>query len=54
MLKIIRGFLVEEKGQGMVEYGLILAVIAIGVLAVLSGIGTKVVAKIQELSDSII
>lgn len=32
----------EESGQGMVEYGLILALIAVAAIVVLPGIGTKV------------
>ena len=32
----------EEEGQGMVEYALILALIAIAAIAVLPSIGTKI------------
>ena len=32
----------EEEGQGMVEYALILALIAIAAIAILPGIGTKI------------
>lgn len=32
----------EEEGQGMVEYALILALIAIAAIAILPSIGTKI------------
>ena len=32
----------EEEGQGMVEYALILALIAIAAIAVLPGLGNKI------------
>jgi pilus assembly protein Flp/PilA len=41
----------EESGQGMAEYGLILALVAIAVIAVLSGIGdnlTKIFGKVKD------
>jgi pilus assembly protein Flp/PilA len=36
-----RRVVVYERGQGMVEYGLILALVAIGVIAVLVVLGTQ-------------
>jgi len=49
----VRGALNNEKGQGMVEYGLILALVSVVVIVVLSGIGTKLVAKFTEISTSL-
>ena len=37
----MKNFFKDENGQGMVEYGLILALIAIAVIAVLPKIGEK-------------
>jgi len=41
MLERMKGLLIEEEGQGMVEYGLIVGLISIAAIAVFSGIGTK-------------
>ncbi len=35
MLTKIKGLFVEEQGQGMTEYGLVLGVVAIGIIAAL-------------------
>ncbi|MFZ3577021.1 Flp family type IVb pilin [Virgibacillus sp. DJP39] len=35
MMKKLKGLFLEEEGQGMTEYGLVLGVIAVGVVAVL-------------------
>ncbi|QNB46927.1 Flp family type IVb pilin [Thermanaerosceptrum fracticalcis] len=39
MLAMVKRLLVEEKGQGMAEYGLILALVALVVVAGLSMLG---------------
>jgi pilus assembly protein Flp/PilA len=39
---MLRGFLVKEEGQGLVEYGLILVLIMVVVVAVLTVFGGKV------------
>jgi Flp pilus assembly pilin Flp len=41
-----------EKGQGLVEYSLILALIAIVVFATVALVGTQLRAKYQQLNDS--
>jgi pilus assembly protein Flp/PilA len=43
----------KEEGQGMVEYGLILALIAVVVIAVLTLIGTDLISKFQLIEDAI-
>ncbi|MCQ2553037.1 MAG: Flp family type IVb pilin [Clostridia bacterium] len=45
-------FLRDENGQGMVEYGLILALIAIAAIAVIGGLGQKVAAIFNRAGDS--
>ena len=53
MLKAIKKLALEERGQGMTEYGLILALLVIGVIAVLVVMGPKLVAQFKKVSDTI-
>lgn len=41
----------EESGQGMVEYGLILALIAVACIAALTALGTNVKTLFTGLGD---
>ena len=43
----------EESGQGMVEYGLILALIAVVVIVALRTLGTSTQKKLQEVGEAI-
>jgi len=43
----------NEKGQGMVEYGLILALVSVVVILVLTGIGTNLIVKFTEIQDNL-
>ena len=43
----------EEEGQGMVEYALILALIAIAAIAVLPGIGGKIKGIFEDVSGAL-
>lgn len=43
----------EETGQGMVEYGLILALVAVVVIVALTAIGTNIGEKFQEIADKL-
>jgi len=40
----------EEQGQGMAEYGLILALIAVVVAVALSGLGTRLADLIRSIT----
>lgn len=42
LMKKVRGFIRDEEGQGLVEYALILALIAVLVIAVLTILGQRV------------
>lgn len=53
MLAMLRNLWHEERGQGMTEYGLILALLVIGVIAVLVVMGPKLAAKFQSVSDNL-
>ena len=55
MLNKLKGLVVEEKGQGMTEYGLVLGIIAVAVVALLVtlkdeiiGIYDQALANIQS------
>ena len=43
----------EEEGQGMVEYALILALIAIAAIAILPSIGDKIKGIFTKVDDAL-
>ncbi|MDO4701561.1 MAG: Flp family type IVb pilin, partial [Erysipelotrichaceae bacterium] len=43
----------EESGQGLVEYGLILALIAIVVIAAMSAVGGKLDGLFKKIKDTL-
>jgi pilus assembly protein Flp/PilA len=43
----------REDGQALVEYGLILALIAVVCIAALQALGTNVSGKLQQIADDI-
>lgn len=57
MLQIFKGLifnkLKEEKGQSMVEYALIIGLVAIVVIAVLVLLGPAIAAKFQEIVNKL-
>jgi pilus assembly protein Flp/PilA len=53
MLNLLKKLFKEEEGQGMVEYGLIIALIAIVVITALSLLGGKLTAVFTKIKDSI-
>lgn len=48
MLNKLRGLVVEEKGQGMTEYGLVLGIIAIAVVGIIITLRDEIVAIYNE------
>lgn len=46
-------WLKDENGQGMVEYGLIIGLIAIAVIAVLVILGPRIANLFQQVNDQI-
>ncbi len=50
---MLKKFLADENGQGMVEYGLILALVAVVVIAALSTLGGKVKDKVDEVNTAL-
>ena len=53
MVAILKRLVKEEKGQGMAEYGLILALVAVAVIAALVVLGPAIADKIRGVSDEI-
>ena len=53
MMKLMRRLLKEEEGQGMAEYGLILALVAIAVIAALTILGRNVSNKINQVGTNL-
>ena len=50
---MMKWFMEEESGQGMVEYALILALVAIAAIAVLPGLGEKVKGIFEEVDGAL-
>ncbi|HXK96699.1 MAG TPA: Flp family type IVb pilin [Limnochordia bacterium] len=53
MLAQLKRLLFDESGQGMVEYGLILALIAIVVIGALVVLGPKIAHIFRSIGDEI-
>jgi pilus assembly protein Flp/PilA len=53
MMKKLKGLLVEEKGQGMTEYGLVLGVIAVGVVALLATLRDEIMTMFNEVINNV-
>lgn len=51
MLNKIKGLVKEEEGQGMTEYGLILGLIAVAVIAVLGTMGKELNTTFKGIVD---
>jgi pilus assembly protein Flp/PilA len=53
MKEIIAKLHKDEAGQGMSEYGLILALIAVVVIGVLTTMGQRIFAKFTDVNDAL-
>ena len=53
LYEMVKTMLRNEKGQGMVEYGLILALIAIVVIAAMTTMGTNLQAMFTTLAGKL-
>ena len=53
MLDLIKRLVKEEEGQGMVEYGLIIALVSVVVIALLTAMGGGLKAKFQEIVSAL-
>jgi pilus assembly protein Flp/PilA len=50
---MLRRFFKDESGQGMVEYALIIALIAVVVIAVVAALGGSIKSVFQGSSDAL-
>lgn len=50
---MVHSFFAKEEGQGLVEYALILALIAIVVIGALTALGGSVNDRLTEISDTL-
>jgi len=53
MLQLLTNLLRDEEGQGMVEYGLIIALIAIAVIAALTAMQGSLSDVFTQISNSL-
>jgi pilus assembly protein Flp/PilA len=53
MMSKIKGLLVEELGQGMTEYALVLGVIAVGVVAVLFALKGSIMTLFNKVNNDV-
>lgn len=53
MMDLMKRLWKEEEGQGMVEYGLIIALVSVVAIVTLTSIGNKLLAKFQEVDTAI-
>ena len=49
----VKGFLQDQKGQGMVEYALILSLIVVGAIVAFRALGTNVATIANNAATSI-
>jgi pilus assembly protein Flp/PilA len=53
MKNLVTRFVSDESGATAIEYGLIAAGISVAIIAVVQGLGTKLTATFQEISDKL-
>lgn len=53
MRRVVR-FFRSEKGQGMVEYGLIIALVAVAVIVAITLLGGNIKGIFQQTADALI
>jgi pilus assembly protein Flp/PilA len=53
LIAAARSFVAGEEGATMVEYGLMVALIAAVCIAVVTTLGTNIQAKFQSVSDAV-
>ncbi|WP_349409450.1 Flp family type IVb pilin [Pseudalkalibacillus sp. SCS-8] len=54
MMEKVKGLIVEEQGQGMTEYGLVLGVIAVAAVGALALLRDEIVSMFDTVKDMVI
>lgn len=49
----MKKFFMNEEGQGMVEYGLIIALVAVVVIAAITLLGNGISDKFNQITDNL-
>lgn len=52
-MRDVKNFLMDEDGQGMVEYGLIIGLVALAVIGALAVLGPKIADMFTNASDQL-
>ncbi|MFM8747108.1 MAG: Flp family type IVb pilin [Aestuariivirga sp.] len=53
VVKAVRGFLGDETGATAIEYGLIVALVSVGLVVVLQEVGTGLRDTFQKIADTL-
>jgi pilus assembly protein Flp/PilA len=53
MRSLLRRFWLDEKGATAIEYGLIAAGIALAIIAIVNGLGTRLNTKFTAINSSL-
>ena len=53
IMRDVKNFLMDEDGQGMVEYGLIIGLVALAVIGALAVLGPKIADMSTNASDQL-
>ncbi|WP_298240900.1 Flp family type IVb pilin [uncultured Bradyrhizobium sp.] len=53
MKKTLKNFLADERGATAIEYGLIAAGIALAIITVINGLGTRLNTKFTSISSAL-
>jgi len=53
MTRILKNFLAHESGATAIEYGLIAAGISLAMIAVVDGLGTRLITRFASINSSL-